>query len=75
MECVKTCTLTTGQALAIQCPTCGSSPGMLCEVGSGGLRNSPHRNRKLGATQAIELALARQARRVRLERMDHPTVK
>jgi hypothetical protein len=38
------------QTLAIRCTTCGSAPGKLCELSSGGPRNTSHRDRRLAAT-------------------------
>ena len=46
---MKTKDLTPDQILAVHCQTCGAQPGEPCQLHSGGLRNEPHRNRKLSA--------------------------
>jgi hypothetical protein len=37
------------QILAVRCPTCGAVPGEKCELGTGQLRTTPHRDRRLTA--------------------------
>ena len=46
--------LTAKQLTSVACPTCGVSAGRRCILESGGLRSSPHVNRKLAAAAAIE---------------------
>lgn len=33
-------------AMSVGCPTCGSMPGRRCELSAGGLRHTPHRDRR-----------------------------
>jgi hypothetical protein len=33
------------QILALRCPTCGAAPRQKCELGTGQLRMTPHRER------------------------------
>jgi DNA-binding NarL/FixJ family response regulator len=35
--------------LAVGCPTCGAPPGVRCELSTGALRKTPHRDRRLVA--------------------------
>lgn len=35
--------------IAVRCPTCGAPPGVRCEVSTGLLRKTPHRDRRLVA--------------------------
>jgi hypothetical protein len=46
--------LTAKQISSVECPTCGMSVGRRCILASGGLRFSPHVNRKLAAAEAME---------------------
>jgi hypothetical protein len=46
--------LTLQQSRSVPCPTCGVAAGDRCLLHSGGLRSSPHVNRKLAAIEAIE---------------------
>lgn len=41
--------------LAVPCPTCGVAPGKFCVLYSGDLRTEPHPNRKVAASEAIEM--------------------
>ena len=50
--------LTRKQLSSIACPTCGVAAGERSETGAGGLRFSPHKDRKLLVAEAIEKRLA-----------------
>jgi hypothetical protein len=58
---VKRKDLTPKQVLAVRCPTCGASPRRRCELGAGGLRTTPHRDRALCAADAAEAKGSRSA--------------
>ena len=51
---MKTSALTPKDILAIRCPTCGAASGKLCELGGGGLRSTPHRDRELSAGDVVK---------------------
>jgi hypothetical protein len=38
-------------ALAVRCPTCGAKRGEKCELGTGQPRTTPHRDRRLMASE------------------------
>ena len=42
------------QLSSIACPTCGVAAGERCKTSVGGLRFSPHKDRKLLVAEAIE---------------------
>ena len=46
--------LTPKHALSVHCPFCSVAPGKRCELGSGGLRNSPHAARELFTLHVFE---------------------
>src|SRR5271169_5844300 len=46
--------LTKKQLSSVPCPTCGVAVRQRCILHSGGLRSTPHVNRKLTAVEAIE---------------------
>jgi len=52
---VKTKELTSRQVLSVPCITCGAAIGERCELHTGALRTEPHRDRKLSATEAVEM--------------------
>ena len=51
---MKTSTLTPKDVLAVCCPTCGAASGKPCELGGGGLRSTPHRDRELSAGDVVD---------------------
>jgi len=69
LENVKTSDLTPEQALSIECPVCFAKPGERCELGGGGLRNTPHGSRAFSVLRSLEENANPR------ERMDHPIVK
>ena len=44
-------------ALAVRCPKCGSAPGKLCELSSGGPRSNPHVEREQDAIATSQIAI------------------
>jgi len=46
--------LSAKQLSSVECPTCGVGARQGCELYSGGLRSTPHVNRKLAAVEVIE---------------------
>lgn len=56
---VKTKELSLKQILSVPCPTCGAATEEACELHFGGLRNEPHRDRKLSAAEALETMAVR----------------
>jgi hypothetical protein len=51
---VKTKELTLKQIFSVPYPTCGAATEEACEPHTGGLRNEPHRDRKLSAAENVE---------------------
>jgi hypothetical protein len=49
--------LTSQQANAVSCPTCGVDAGQLCILTTGANRTEPHLNRKLAAMETLERKL------------------
>jgi hypothetical protein len=61
---MKTEDLSQVQALAVRCQICGARPGERCELGSGGLRATPHQDRMLNGNGCGE-ALTRTSCEIR----------
>jgi ribosomal protein L11 len=53
---VKTKDLTWKQTFSVPCPTCGAGIKEACQLDTGAKRTEPHRERKLSAAEAIEIA-------------------
>ena len=51
---MKTKQLTRKQESSVRCPTCGAAAGERCALHAGGLRFSPHTDRKLLAAEVVE---------------------
>jgi hypothetical protein len=56
---MKTKELTPQQLLAVRCPTCGAKAGERCELATGQLRTTPHRDRRLVTAEFIESSVKR----------------
>ena len=54
---MKRSNLTTQMELAVRCTTCGAASGQPCELSSGGLRNTPHRDRSFAAADAAQISV------------------
>jgi hypothetical protein len=61
---VKTSKLTLSQIFAIPCRTCGAAIGKVCQLYTGGLRNEPHRDRKLSAVEAAEMTFSKRQQQI-----------
>jgi len=46
--------LTAKQIQVVRCPTCGSAPGLKCELSTGQPRFEPHQARRLAAEEKID---------------------
>lgn len=44
------------QALSVRCPTCGARPGEKCELSTGLPRTDPHRDRRMAASDGVNLS-------------------